>query len=163
MLGLILIIVLFPVVGAIVIFGIYFLFTWITENLSGHHHASQSSNANTDLMRRMMANITPDTPSSGNSYSEDSSDGEKEKEYFDQDETYGRIPLENLPDMFTFVNDPDTVYTFYYYGVGGLGQRVRIYREGESGRQVSISWAVNGLLVGRDYTTDIGKIEKYGF
>ncbi len=44
---------------------------------------------------------------------------------------------------------------------GGMGQRVRVYRSVSGDRSVSISYAHNGMQVGRDYYTDQGAITKY--
>ena len=164
MIRLLLIIFFYPAMLAAVIFGAVFLFDAIKDRATGSYSSSSRGSGNTELLRNMMANVSPDSSSATRSGSGRSgSEEEEEKEYFDQDETYGRVPLEKLPDAFTFADDPDTVYQSYYYGTGGRGQKVRVYREGAGGRQVQISWATNGLLVGREFDTDCGKIEKYGF
>ena len=174
MLKLLLIIIFFPVIIGAPIVLIGLLISFIQDrSYSGTSYSSSSSassgapDANTELLKNMAANLSSGSSGTSSSYGGGSyddrgaEDEEDEKEYYDQDETYGRIPLEKLPDAFTFLDDPDRIYMHYYYGTGGLGQKVRIYKEGADGRQVSISWALNGTLVGREFTTDQGKIVKY--
>ncbi len=170
MIKLLLFIIVYPSLLAIGLVAIIGLFHFIVDRFSSSPSVSpaparkpQVDSSNSELLARMMSNVMPDTPSGSSSYAAPEPEEPEEKEYFDQDEAYGRVPLENLPDSFTFLDDPYTVYHHYAYLTGGLGQKVRVYREGGSGRQVQISWAHNGMLVGRDFTTDIGKIEKYGF
>ena len=75
--------------------------------------------------------------------------------------TYDSVDLGLLPDMMYFVNDPDTVYQHYAYMTGGMGQKVRVYMSLGGDRKVSISYARNGMQVGRDFYTDQGTITKY--
>ena len=75
--------------------------------------------------------------------------------------TYDSVDLGMLPDMMYFVNDPDTVYQHYAYMTGGMGQKVRVYMSLGGDRKVSISYARNGMQVGRDFYTDQGTITKY--
>lgn len=78
--------------------------------------------------------------------------------------TYDSIDLSSLPDMIYFKSDPaGTVYQHYGYMVGNLGQRVRVYMSLDGQKKVSISYAHNGIQVGRDYYTNQGSITKYGF
>ena len=75
--------------------------------------------------------------------------------------TYDSVDLGMLPNMMYFVNDPDTVYQHYAYMTGGMGQKVRVYMSLSGDRKISISYARNGMQVGRDYYTDQGTITKY--